>query len=234
MRSKESKVVFNYRYYYSKVQDDYIAITNLRLEVVQVGNGRLLYTLAAPTLDTYQGRLSVGFADSGLLFITSGHRENIIVRESTLKPNESASPVSHFGTKEVTENSKSDILERVYDMLKAPAYPGIDMRVPDMYRLTKNPEKIRLNISPELLSALGIEDTRSYQEINRVFLDKIDTIASLTSEGYAIPFDWVYNGGMVCASASEISKTKIGVLHTRSLEFFKRWVIAKKWRIACI
>lgn len=130
-RGAEPRVVFGYKYLYNKL-DNYISLTNLRLEIVQAGEGKILYTSAAPVLDVDHGKLDIKFADSKLLQVVSGSRANIIIREHLLEEGEQAFPPGHVGTEEVDENSRLKVLHTVYDYLTGSAYPGYDMRVPEL------------------------------------------------------------------------------------------------------
>lgn len=231
-RESSSRVVFCYKYVWSRI-DDYVSLTNLRLEAIQVRDGKVFHTQAAPVLDVNHGKPRVAFADSGIVQVTSGPRSNIVLRERLLHANETAAPVPFCGTREITESSDEKELQVVYDFLTSAAFPGVDMRMPQLFRITKNPERLRLNITPGLLQALDLDPGTPSKEIQDAFMNRLPSISAQTSEGYVLPFDWVYAGGMIAASITGIGKHKPKVLYTRGMDFFRNWCAAKQWSITC-
>jgi len=180
-RESSSRVVFCYKYVWSRI-DDYVSLTNLRLEAIQVRDGKVFHTQAAPVLDVNHGKPRVAFADSGIVQVTSGPRSNIVLRERLLHANETAAPVPFCGTREITESSDEKDLQVVYDFLTSAAFPGVDMRMPQLFRITKNPERLRLNITPDLLQALDLDPGTPSKEIQDAFLNKLPSISAQTSE----------------------------------------------------
>lgn len=232
IRTGSPRVIFGYRYCSSKL-DDYVSLTNLRLEVVQVDQGKILYTLAAPVLEVRHGKNFVEFHDRDLVIPTTGPRANILLRDKYLKDGEAAAPAPLCYTVEVTSDSDERILTRVCDMCSKPAFPGIDMRMPAFFRCTKNPSRLRLNYVPELLEALGLEAGISQADMKEAFLDSLQTVATPTDEGWVVPFEWVYAGGMVVTSSVNLGKRSPKILYVRSPQFFRNYVSAKGWVIEC-
>lgn len=230
-REAVPRVVFGYRYLGRRF-DGMISITNVRLEIVQAGNGKVTHTLAAPVLSVQRGRIGIRFCDSNLMQVTTGGRAGILIRSEDLRSDEQAHEPGHFGTEEVTENSDEKVLHTVYDFLTGAAYPGYDMRVPALFRVSKNPERLRLNITSELLSALELPAGTNSKVIEKTFLERLDAVAARTQEGgYIFPFEWIHAGGMVCADAKQMGHAKPAVLFTRSGSFFSNWCKANNWQI---
>ena len=235
LKEGPDKVVFGYRYVRQKIEN-YISITNLRLEILQIKEGKVMLTSAVPVLDISHNKGTVAFCDKDVCFITSGPRTNIIARTKYLKEGEEATPVSFCYAEELTEDSQFDYLKRAVMFNSAEVYPGIDMREPEMFRCSKNPERFRLNFNTQLADLLGVSDTefKNANLLKEKFLQKIDTLACKTQEGYVVPFDWIYAGGMVIADASFMGKLKPSAFFIRSNTFLSHWVVAKGWNITVI
>lgn len=225
-------VIFGYRYYHSKL-DGYVALTNLRLEILQINNGSVLYTLAAPVLEIRHGKSFIEFHDKDLVLPLEGPRTGILLRHCYLNENEAASPAPNCESVEITADSDFKHLQRVIDMYERPAYPGIDMRLPPFFRCTKNPSRLRLNYVPELLEALGLPSGASADTLKEAFMQNIHSVAYPTSEGWVVPFDWVYAGGMVVCPAADLGKAKPKIQYIRSVDFFRNFIRAKSWGIIC-
>lgn len=232
IQASTPRVIFGYRYVVNKkLSEAYVPITNLRLEVLQVGGGKVKHTLAVPLLDVRFGKSNIIFADKKVVYVSDGPRANIIIRSWFAKDDEQVTVVPHCGTVTVTEDSKPELLERVCRLWKAPAYPGLDMRVPDMYRCTKNPDRLRLNVTRDLRSALGLKTGVAPEDLKELFMANIESLTVQTDKGYVIPMEWVYAGGMIVADGSTVAKQFPAVCYIRSTEFFKNWCTAHKWDI---
>ena len=232
IKKSQPQVIFGYRYFHSKIAN-YVSLTNLRLEILQVNEGKVLYTLAAPVLEIRHGKSYVDFHDKGLVLPTEGDRAGILLRACYLKEGEPATLAPACLTVEVNEDTDSKYLQRAVELYGKPAYPGTDMRLPQFFRCTKNPYRLRLNFEPALLSALGLEAGVSAQVLKKTFRENIETVAVPTDGGWVVPFDWVYAGGMVVASAENLGKKMPKIYYTRSVTFFNNFIKANNWNITC-
>ena len=233
LKEQQGTVLFGYRYYHSKLAS-YVSLTNLRLEILQVGKDKVQYTLAAPVLEVSKGSCSIKYDDSDLVIPTDSDRAGIVIRNCYLNEGEDAAPVPNCGSWEIDEDSDERYLTRVVDMFSKPAYPGIDMREPPYFRCSKNPGRIRLNYNSDLLAALGLPATVNSQVLKKTFMDKLQQVASPTDEGWVVPFAWVYAGGMVVVPANDLGKKCPKVIYRRSSDFLRNFTMAKGWKIKCI
>lgn len=231
IRAAPQQVIFGYRYFHSKI-DGYVSLTDLRLEALQIGE-KLLYTMAAPVLEVKHGKSFIDFHDKDIVLPTTGDRAGILLRACYLKEGEAASPATGCGTVEINEDSDPKHLLRAVEIYEKPAFPGTDMRLPAFYRCTKNPSRLRLNYAPDLLAALELENGVSAEELKKVFMEKLDTVAAPTNDGWVVPFEWVYAGGMVVAAAENLGKKSPKIWYTRSLAFFQNFIKAHGWNITC-
>ena len=231
LRKDSPRVVFGYTYYQRQIEDQYIALHNMRLEIVQVNEGKVLYTRAAPVLNVHRGVSSVVFCDRNVVFITSGPRSNILLKAEYLKENEEATQAAHFGTEEVTCDSSTQTIATVVHMLTGKPFPGLSMRLPDFYRMTKNPERIRLNINKELLENLGLENCTDQEVIKQKFLENINTIAGRTEKGYVIPLAWCYSGGMLAVDKRDLGRTTPKITYIRTIDFLRQYVRSHAWEV---
>ena len=234
IRSGPDRVIFGYRYINGKLAEDYVALTNLRLEVVQISDRRVMYNLAAPVLEVRHGKSFIEFHDRDLVIPTEGSRSNILLRSKYLKQGESATPAPKCFYEEVTADSDEKLITRVLDICGKPAFPGIDMRMPQFYRCTKNPSRLRLNYLPELLDALGLESGCSAEELKEAFLGSLQAVARPTNDGWVVPFEWVYAGGMVVTTSLDLGSRIPRLVYVRSNQFFNNYVKAKNWVIECL
>ena len=230
LKQSPSRIVFGYRYYKNKL-DNYIGISNLRLEITAVNKGKITYTLAAPLLQVSHGKNKVLFVDHGAVYVLDGPKANIILREEYAPEDCTVSTVAHMGTTEVTPDTDLKLLETVINRLTSPAYPGLDMRLPRFYRCTKNPNRLRLNDTAELLSALGVEVSDGAEVIQQAFQNNLDAVAGKTSQGYVFPFEYVNAGGMIVAEANNMGNKRPTELYVRSVPWFKNYASASGWEI---
>lgn len=235
LKEGPEKVIFGYRYIRQKVED-FVSISNLRLEILQVKDGKVMLSSAVPVLDINYGKGSIAFCDKDVCFITSGPKANIILRNKHLKPDEEASPVSYCYNMLLNENSQISYLKKAVTMANAPAYPGLDMREPEVYRCSKNPERFRLNWTKGLSEALGIGNNKvkDNETLKKLFLEKLDSLAIKTEEGYVVPFNWIYAGGMIIADAKNMGKYQPSVYYKRSVDFLRNWAAARNWSITTL
>lgn len=234
LRKDSPRVIFGYTYYHRDKDVNYIAAQNMRLEAVQLKDGKVLYTKAAPILHSGRGLNSVRFCDKGLVFITTGPRTNIVLKEEYLKDDEEAAPATHLGTEEVTCESNIEIIYKVVNLLTSKPFSGLSMRLPDFFRMTKNPSRMRLNINKDLLDHLGLDNTAGSTVIKQKFLDNLDTIAGRTDKGYVVPMEWINAGGMLTVDGRDLGKGKPKITYIRTPEFFSQYVKTHNWEIECL
>ena len=226
------QTLFGWRYFNHKLED-YVAISNLRLEMVQKLPDKILYTLAAPVMEVSHGKAEIRYYDKDLVFVTKGRKANIIMRSCYLKDSDEAVPAPSCGTVEVTEDSDERYIERVTDLFSNPAFPGLDMRVPDYFRCSKDPSRLRLNFSASLRQALGLPSNVTAEELKEAFMENLQNVASATSEGWVVPFEWVYAGGMVVVPAVNMGKRRPKLVYVRSNQFVENFIKANQWKIRC-
>ena len=85
-----------------------------------------------------------------------------------------------------------------------------------------------------MLHALGLESGCSAEELKEAFLSSLHSVARPTDEGWVVPFEWVYAGGMVVTSAVDLGKRTPRLVYVRSNQFLINYRAAKNWVIRCI
>ena len=226
-------VLFGWKYRNSKLEKKYVSLTNIRFEAVQIHNGKMLFTQAAPIIRLVRGKSSVVYYDKDVLTITEGKRAGINVLSSTLLDGEVAHEASALGTVEITSDTDSRILTKVAEMLEAGGYPGIDMREPEYFRCTKRPEKLKLNFSSNLMEIINAKPGASAQEMRESFLASLPTLGMPTTSGWVIPYDYVFSGGMVIADGTAVIKSN-NFLQERSYTYFLSYINTRGWNIQTI
>ena len=69
--------------------------------------------------------------------------------------------------------------------------------------------------------------------VGLVFMENLQNVASATSEGWVVPFDWVYAGGMVVVPAVNMGKRRPKLVYVRSNQFVENFIKANQWKIRC-
>lgn len=233
--AKASKdcVLFAWRYKNSKLEKKYVSLTNIRFEAIQIHNGKMLFTQAAPVIRLVRGKSSVVYYDKDVFTITEGKRAGINVLSSTLLEGEVAHEASSLGTIEVTADTDARVLSKIADMLSVGGYPGIDMREPEYFRCTKRPEKLKLNFSSDLMQAIKAKPGSTTQELKESFLAALPTIGLPTTSGWVVPYDYVFSGGMVIADGTVVIKSN-AFLQERPYAYFLGYVNTHGWNIQTI
>lgn len=226
-------VLFGWKYKNSKLEKKYVSLTNIRFEALQIHNGKILFTQAAPVIRLVRGRSSVVYYDKDVLTITEGKRAGINVLSSTLLDGEVAHEASSLGTVEITADTEERVLTKVADMLAAGGYPGIDMREPEYFRCTKHPEKLKLNFSSDLMQAVKAKPGSTAQELRECFLAALPTVGLPTTSGWVIPYDYVFSGGMVIADGIAVLKNN-AFLQERPYSYFLSYVNTHGWNLTTI
>lgn len=233
-KQMQDRVLFAWRFKDRKLEGKYVSLTNLRLEVLQIHNGRMLYTQAAPILKCVRGSNEVCYYDNNVMIITAGKRAGITVLAETLKDGEEAHLASMLGTVEITNDTDTNYINKAYTMLVDGGYPGRDMRVPQLFRCTKQPKSLKVNYTTDLLKLIKAPAGATSDQLENCFVNSINKIGTATSSGFVIPFEYVYAGGMVVADGTGVTKNGTSYMQERSYDFFQQYVKFHDWKIQLI
>ena len=225
----ENQVLFRWRYLGNKVAGQFISITNLRLEIVQLKDGNILLNQAAPVVIMRQGRPYVIMKSDNITHITTGIRGGIVISGCSLREGEEGHVPKMTGSRYLNEESDIEDINTVYSICEEDPYPGIDMRMPELFRCSANYDKFKPAMSTDLYNILGLSNPTT-EEVKQAFIDNISTFAVKTAVGYIVPYSYIHSGGMIVVDGRCITKTG-SVVYKRSLDFFDRYCENHKWEI---
>ena len=229
---EEPQVLFRWRYLGNKIAGQFISITNLRLETVQIEKGKVLLSQSAPVVIMHQGKPLVIMKSDNITHITTGLRGGIVISGCSLREGEEGHVPKMSGSRYLNEESSVDDINIAYDMCSEEPYPGIDMRMPELFRCSANYSKFKPAMSPELYDVLGLYNPTT-DVVQRAFIEDISKFSIKTAVGYIVPYSYVHAGGMIVVDGSNITRTG-SVVYKRSLDFFKTYIRNKKWEIETV
>lgn len=227
---KEDCILFRWRYLGNKIAEQFISITNLRLEIVQFKGDQVLLSQAVPVVAMRLGKPDVILQSDNITHITTGIRGGIVISGCKLRADEEGHKPKMSGSRYINEESSYDDIDTVADIIKQAPYPGIDMRMPELFRCSSNVVKMKPSWSQDLLDVIGGTEQDSTEVLFDKFMHFLSNFSVKTSIGYVIPYNFIHAGGMIIVDGTSITRNG-GVVYKRSLSFFKQYVENHKWKI---
>ena len=228
---EENCMLFRWKYMGNKVSNQFISISNLRLETLQFKDGSIMLNQSVPVVIMSKGRPSVVMHSSNVTHITTGSRGGIVITGCNLRDDEEGHIPKATGDFLITKDTPDDILDVALDIAQRDYVPGIDMRMPELFRCSANHNKLKPALSKELLQLLNLDfDDVTIEELQEAFARKIGEFSIQTSIGYIIPYSYIHAGGMIVVDGRCLTKAG-SVVYKRSLDFFNRYCENHKWEI---
>ena len=233
LRRLEDIAVFKWSGGHKRIADDYLLLSNLRLNVLTCTNGRVFYSSAAAIVYNVHGRPVVSFRDKDLLTIVNGsNRMGINVPSGMLKPGEEAAPTRFCEWREVDEDHCPKWLEqRIMGMATSTVYCVSQIRMPDLYRISKKPETLKPIFTSALIKAIGGEKGDSTETLMQKFHDNLDLFGIYNSEGYIVPNEYICAGGCCVVAARGIPAATGSIVFSMPLKSFVADVSRLHWDI---
>lgn len=229
----EDVAVFKWMGGHKRIAGDYLLLSNLRLNALTCTRGHVFYSSSAPIVYNVHGRPVISFRDRDLMTIVSGsNRMGINVPANMLKPGEEAAQTRFCEWREVDEDHCPKWLEqRIMSMATGTIYDAYQMRLPDLYRISKKPETLKPIFSSALIKAIGGQTGDSTEVLLQKFHDNLDLFGKFYNDGYIIPNDYICAGGCCVVAARGIPAVSGSIVFTMPLRTFAAEVSRNHWQI---
>lgn len=233
LRRLEDVAVFKWSGGHKRIAGDYLLLSNLRLNVLTAHCGRVFYSSSAAVLYNAHGRPVISFRDHDLLTICSGsNRSGINVPAGMLKPDEEAAPTRFCEWREVDEDLCPNWLEqRIMSMATSTVYCVSQIRMPDVYRISKKPETLKPIFTSQLIRAIGGDKSDSTEMLMRKFHANLDLFGIYNSEGYIVPYEYICAGGCCVVAARGIPAATGSIVFSMPLKSFVADASRLHWNI---
>ena len=234
LRRLDDIVIFRWTAGHKKIANDYILLSNVRLTTLSCTEGKVIYSSAAPCVYNVKGRPVISFRDRDLMTIISGSsRMGINVPANMLKDGEEASQTRYCEWRVVDEDHCPQWLEaRIMSMATGCIYPCAQMRLPDLYRISKKPETLKPIFTADLIRAIGGLPTDSTEQLLTKFHNNIDLFGEFKDEGWVFPAEIICAGGCCVVAAKGIPAANGSVVFTMPLRSFEAECDRRHWVIA--
>lgn len=233
LRRLEDAAIFRWTGGHKRIADDYILLSNLRLNTISCSQGRVFYSSAAAVVYNVHGRPVISFRDRDLLTVIAGsNRAGINLPSGMLKTGEEAAPTRHCEWREVDEDHCPPWLEkRIMSMTTSTMYCAYSMRLPDLYRISKKPETLKPIFSSKLIAAIGGKRGDSTEILMQKFHDNLKLFGTYNADGFIIPNEYICAGGCCVVAARGIPAAAGSIVFHMPLRTFVADVSRLHWMI---
>lgn len=232
LRAETSLVLYKWTCGKTRVADGYILLSDLRLNVLVGDRGRVIYSVAAPVLYMDRGLPVISFRDHDVLTVTDGARKGINILGQFLRDDEHAVPAKFCTTREILdEHQPAWLVDKVLSLGCSPVYPVGRIIMPELFRISRQPETLRLVFSKHLIHAIGGKEGDTIDVLRRKFIENKEAIGTRTDSGYVIAYDHVASGGCCVAASKGITLRSGSVVHMMPLGAFRVELRQRKWII---
>ena len=209
IKATDSIAIYKWMYKGKKIANSYIALSDLRFIAFTSNNGVATLTSAAPILFMERNRPIIQFRDSNIVTIVDGKRAGINVDVRFVKPNETFVETRHCFTKTLTtENLEHPYIQSIVsDMVTRLAYPVSAIRVPELYRISKDVKNFKPLLNKDTIAMIGGLPSDTVEQLMDKFYDSIAVFGLQLEDGLVISNNYVISGGCcVCSSQHMTSK----------------------------
>ena len=236
LKRLEDVVMFRWVGGHKRIAGDYLLLSNLRLNVLSCSRGNVVYSSSAPIVYNVKGRPVISFRDRDLMTIVSGSaRAGINVVSSMLKDGEEAAQTRYCEWRVVDADHCPGWLEnRIMSMATGTIYNAYQLRLPEMFRISRKPEMLKPIFSASLIKAIGGEPGDSTEVLTRKFHDNLELFGHYTDEddGFIIPAEYISAGGCCVVAAKGIPAATGSIVFTMPLKTFMAECDRRHWQIA--
>lgn len=213
-----------------RIADDYILLSNLRLNTLICDGGRVLLSIAAPVLFMEHGRPVIRFLDSDVLTVFDGSRRNINIVTRMLQDGEQAAPAQYCDNRELKDDRQPKWIEsKVLSMGCSSPYPVSKFLVPEIFRISRRPETLRPIFDRTVMKVIGGEREDSVSTLMDKFQKRLLAFGCETTEGYVISNDYIAAGGCCVVASKGISQRSGSYVHSMPLSLFKDEINRRGW-----
>lgn len=232
LRTQEDIVLYKWTAGKQRIANDFIFLSQLRLNTVACSGGRITFSCAAPVLFMDRGRTTIKLCDRDVLTVLDGPRKGINVLGGFLHDDEQAVPAQFCRRLDIVDERQPKwIASRLLSMGCSPVYPVSRIITPELFRISRNPGSLRPIFTTAMLHAIGGTRSDSMQELMRKFQAHLDLFGARTDDGYVISNDYIATGGCCVAAARGISVRAGSYVHLIPLYQYRAEVLQRKWKI---
>lgn len=231
LQQTDNLAMFKWSTLSSKIEGKFVALSDLRLELLMCYKGQVHYSSAAGLLvGSDAGFPSIIFKDTNVNRVLSGERSGINIIGTRLREGETCAAARGCEALKLSDNVSLVVKGIVMYLANTPAIPVSRIVMPELLRLSRKPEVLKPVYSKELLETIGAHDSDNSKQLHDKFMDCLPAIGTMTESGVAVPFDLIYSGGMVVAAGNMITKTG-GVVFSMPCSMLAAQIKAMQWDI---
>lgn len=218
-----------------RIAENFILLSDLRLNVLTCSEGSIVFSSAAPILYMDKGRPVIQFRDRDVMTILNGQRRGVNVAGCLLKAGESATEARYCESRIVDEDHCPKWLEdKVMSLGNSPTYPVAQLRLPELFRISKKPETLKPIFTTALIRDIGGERLDSTETLLQKFRNNLDLFGYYTDEGFVISNDYIASGGCVVSASKGITARSGSVVHMMTLGAFRNECEKRHWKIRTV
>ena len=234
LRCLDDIVIYRFVGGHKRIAGDYILLSNVRLNVLTCSGGNVIYSSSAPVVYNVKGRPVISFRDRDLMTIISGSaRAGINVVSSMLKDGEEAAQTRYCEWRVVDADHCPQWLEnRIMSMATGTIYHAYQMRLPEMFRISRKPETLKPIFSATLIKAIGGEAKDNTETLTKKFHQNLKLFGEFHDDGYIIPAEYICAGGCCVVAAKGIPAATGSIVFTMPLKTFTAECARRHWQIA--
>lgn len=234
LKRLEDVVMFRYVGGHKRIAGDYLLLSNLRLNALSCSQGKVVYSSSAPIVYNVKGRPVISFRDRDLMTIVSGSaRAGINVVSSMLKDGEEAAQTRYCEWRIVDEDHCPQWLEnRIMSMATGTIYDCYQLRLPEIFRISRKPETLKPIFSASLIKAIGGEPDDNTEQLTKKFHQNLKLFGKFHDDGYIIPNEYICAGGCCVVAAKGIPAATGSIVFTMPLKSFMAECDRRHWQIA--
>lgn len=216
----------------SRIADSFILLSDLRLNTLTCDKGQVVFSSAAPVLLSKHGRPHIRFIDHDVLHVTDGRRKGINIAGSQLHFDEEASPAGFCGSFVIDSPEQLPwIKKRVMSMGCSLVYPSGRLVVPELFRISRDPDAFKPLFTRGLIELLGGTKNTPVPVLQELFRQHIKRVAAITGNGWVISNDYVSRGGCCVVSSSGITPRGGSCVQEMPLAAYRRELLLRDWDI---
>ena len=230
----DDMVVFQWTAGHKRIAQDFVLLSQVRLNVLSCNAGKIVYSTSAPIVYNYHGRPAITFHDRGLMTVIAGSsRAGVNIPTRMLKQGEEGAPTRYCEWRIVDEDFCPKWLEnKIMSMCTGVLYPAFSVKLPDVYRVSKKPETLRPIFTSKVIASIGGNPTDSTEELLSKFRAHLDLFGFKSNEGFVIPNEYICTGGCCVVRAKGIPAGTGSVTFSMPLKTFVAECDRMHWAIA--
>lgn len=216
----------------NRIAQNYILLSDLRLNVLTCNRGEIVFSSAAPVLYMNNNRSVIELRDSEVMTVLDGRRQGINILAFNQQPGERVAPARFCESRKIVSDDCPKWLEnKILSMGNSDRYPYADVVTPTLFRITKHPETLNPIFDSVVRAEIGAKPTDGIAELKRKFLQHSGLFGTYTPEGYIANNHYILSGGVCVAASKGITLRSGSIVHQISLRTFLASINRKRWHI---